>query len=150
MRQFKLLTHFYMHVLCLFLFAQKVENEIYTYTSIKFSVVFSIEAKKWSINKGLKNRKIQHKFLLSSGLKIRAWNKKKFWRKFRLVTMYTIVNCHWIHCWSLIFKVLNFSLKAVHQYGCVCPYIWGLLHKFGVEIDAAYLKLTAYLSYTIF
>ena len=143
-------THSFLHVLCWFLFVQKVENEIYTYTSINFSLVSSIEAKKCRINKGLKNRKIRHKVLLYSGLKIRALNKNEFWRKFRLVTMYTIVNCHWIHSWSLIFKVLNFSLKAVHQFGCVCPYIWGLLHKFGVEIDAAYWKLTAYLSYTIF
>ena len=138
-------THSFLHVLCRFLFVQKVENEIHTYTSINFSLVFSIEAKKWSINKGLKNRKIQHKFLLSSGLKIRAWNKKKFWRRFRSVLIYTIVKCHWIHCWSLIFEVLIFFLKTVHKYGCVCPYIWRVLHKFIVEIDAAYWKPTAYI-----
>ena len=114
-------THSFLHVLCWFLFVPEVENEIFTYTSINISLVSSIEAKKCSINKGLKNRKIRHKVLLYSRLKIRALNKNEFWRKFRSVSMYTIVNCHWIHCWSLIFEVLNFSLKAAHQYGCFCP-----------------------------
>ena len=116
-------THSFLHVLYQFLFVRKVENEIYWFTSINNGFVISIEAKNCSIIYISKNRKSKLKLLHFSGLKIRANNKNRFWRKFRSVSMYTIVRCNWIHCWLLIFKVLIFLLESVSLY------FW-LAHKF--------------------
>ena len=65
-------TQSFLHVLLQFLFVRKVENETYTYTSLNFSLVILIEAKKSSINNESKNREFQQKFHHFSGLKIRA------------------------------------------------------------------------------
>ena len=50
-------TNSFLNVLCRFLFARKVENEIYTFKLINIGFVISIEAQNCSINNISKNRK---------------------------------------------------------------------------------------------
>ena len=123
-------THSFQHLLYQFLFERKVENKIYTYTSLIFSFVVSIEAKNCIIYNESKNRKIQLKALHFTRLLIQSYFKNLFFffkkslidpkRYSTSLMMFGIddqkIQCFWWINRKIELKALHFTWVLIQSY----------------------------------